>query len=201
MKMPAVTGLIVAMALAGCSVQIKMNEKSETQMGSHQVVVKPGSTFTSSSSSSGGDTENYRYTCGETSIEIRNDELIVNSARYGQLVPGVEILIDHGVVSVGGEKREGTSMTPEEIMDAAPVKDTTKELNGYAVTVRPGSSFTSTTQVFGKHTLTVGKTSVAIKNDELFVNGTAFGNLSQGDTILVEQGAVSVSGSAREPEK
>ena len=61
MKMPIVAGVAVALALSGCSVQVKMNEKNETDMGSHHVVVKPGSTFTSSSSSSGGDTETYQY--------------------------------------------------------------------------------------------------------------------------------------------
>jgi hypothetical protein len=101
---------------------------------------------------------------------------------------------------VGGEKRDGTPMTPQEIADAAPVKETTKDLNGHAVTVRPGSSFTSTTQVLGKHTLTVGKTKVSIKNDKLIVNGIPFGSLTKGDTVIVEQGAVSVSGESREPE-
>lgn len=199
MKMPIVAGLAVALALSGCSVQVKMNEKNETDMGSHHVVVKPGSTFTSSSSSSGGDTETYQYSCGEVSIEIKNEELIVNNTRYGELTPGVDILVDHGVVFVGGEKREGTPMTSDEIMDAAPVKETTKDLDGYAVTVRPGSSFTSTTQVFGKHTLTVGKTKVSIKNNALSVNGASYGNLTEGDEIVVEQNSVTVSGKKREP--
>ena len=197
MKISSVAGLLVAVSVAGCSVQVKMNEKNETDLGSHHVVVKPGSTFTSSSSSSGGDSETYQYKCGEVSIEIRNEELIVNNIRYGQLASGAGILVDHGTVFVGGDKREGTAMTPKEMIQVAPVKETTKELDGYSVTVRPGSSFTSTTQVFGKHTLTVGKTAVAIKNGEFFVNGTPFGKLGQGDTILVAQGAVSVSGEAR----
>jgi hypothetical protein len=201
MKMPIVAGLIVTIVLLGCSVQVKVNEKSETDMGSHHVVVTPGSTFTSSSSFSGGDTETYQYTCGDVSVEIKNEELIVNNVRYGGLTSGVDVLIDHGAVLVGGEKREGTPMTPQDIMDTAPVKETTKDLTGYAVTVRPGSSFTSSTEAFGKHTLTVGKTKVSIKNDELFVNGTSFGNLTEGDTVLVEQGSVSVSGQVREPTK
>ncbi len=201
MKMPIVAGLALALALSGCSVQVKMNEKNETDMGSHHVVVKPGSTFTSSSSSSGGDTETYQYSCGDVSVEIKNEELIVNNTRYGELTSGADILIDHGVVFVGGEKREGTPMTAEEVMDAAPVKETTKDLDGYAVTVRPGSSFTSTTQVFGKHTLTVGKTKVSIKKDELLVNGASCGNLTKGDTILVDQETVSVSGETRDTKK
>lgn len=201
MKTHVAVGLFLALALSGCSVQVKVNEKEETDMGSHHVVVKPGSTFTSSSSSSGGDSETYQYTCGDVSVEIKNEELIVNNTRYGELTPEADILVDHGIVFVDGEKREGTLMTSEEIMDAAPVKETTKDLDGYAVTVFPGSSFTSTTQVFGKHTLTVGKTKVAIKKDELFVNGASFGNLTKGDTILVDQGTVSVSGQTRDTKK
>lgn len=201
MKTHVAVGLILSLALAGCSVQVKVNEKDETDMGSHHVVVKPGSTFTRSSSSSGGGTDTYQYSCGDVSIEIKNEELIVNNVRYGELTSGVDILIDHGVVFVGGEKREGTPMTAQEVMDAAPVKETTKDLDGYAVTVRPGSSFTSTTQVFGRHTLTVGKTKVSIKNDELSVNGTSYGNLTKGDDILVEQGSVTVSGKTREPKE
>ena len=201
MRIPIVTGLAIAVVLSGCSVQVKMNEKNETDMGSHHVVVKPGSTFTSSSSSSGGDADTYQYSCGDVSIEIRNEELIVNNTRYGGLTSGVDILVDHGVVSVGGEKREGTPMTAQEVMDAAPVKETTKDLDGYAVTVRPGSSFTSATQVFGKHTLTVGKTKVSIKKNELAVNGTSYGSLTKGDAILVEQDSVTVSGKTREPKE
>ncbi|NQT91573.1 MAG: hypothetical protein HQ559_02345 [Lentisphaerae bacterium] len=199
MRLATIAAVILAVVMTGCSVQVKMNKQNETEMGSHSVVVKPGAGYSSSSSSSSGDSETYHYKCGDTSIEIVNEELIVNNVRYGKLADGVDILVDQGVVSVAGEKRSGTPMSPEEIMDAAPVKETTKELNGYAVTVRPGESFSSTTHLFGKHTLTVGNTKVAIKDDGLFVNGTSFGSLKQGDTILVEAGNVSVSGEARQP--
>jgi hypothetical protein len=198
MKMLSALGLIVPLALSGCSFQFNVNEKNETDLGSHHVVVKPGSTFTSSSSSSGGETESYRFSCGDVSIEKKSGELIVNNVRYGELISGVDILVDHGIVFVSGVKRDGSPMSPKEIVDAAPVKETAKDLNGYAVIVRPGSSFTSTTQVLGKHTLTVGKIKVSIKRDELFVNGTSFGSLTKGETILVEQGSVSVSGQHRE---
>ncbi len=201
MKISVTVGVIIALGLSGCSFEVKVNEKNETHLGSHHVVVKPGSTFTSSSSSSGGDTEFYQYRCGDVTVEIRNGQLVVNDVRYGTLAPGVEILIDHGTVFVGGKKREGNPMTPQEIMDAAPVKETTKELNGYAVTVRPGATLTSTSQFFGRHTLTVGNTKVSIKNNELTVNDTGYGSLKRGDTILVEHGSVTVSGELREPDK
>lgn len=201
MKSLVVAGLILLVTLVGCSVQFRVKETNQTDLGSHHVVVKPGSTFTTSSSSTGGESAIYQYTCGDTSIEIRNEELIVNNARYGQLPPGADVLVDHGEVFVAGEKRAGTPVSPERIMEAAIVKETTKELNGHLVTVRPGASFTSATQLFGKHTLTVGNTKVVIKKDELFVDGVAFGMLKPGDSILVEHGAVTVSGQPREPRK
>ncbi|MDB4671091.1 hypothetical protein OAF34_03060 [Pirellulaceae bacterium] len=118
MKFSRLTGLILAIAVIGCSVEVEINENDETDMGSHHVVIKPGSTFTSSSSSfkvdSKGDSKTYRYSCGDVTLEINNEELIVNNSRYGKLSPGVDILVDHGIVSVGGEKREGTAVTAEE---------------------------------------------------------------------------------------
>ncbi|MDG2468895.1 MAG: hypothetical protein P8M80_06425 [Pirellulaceae bacterium] len=114
MKFSRLTGLILAIAVIGCSVEVEINKKDETDMGSHHVVIKPGSTFTSSSSSFKGDSKTYRYSCGDVTLEINNEELIVNNSRYGKLSPGVDILVDHGIVSVGGEKREGTAVTAEE---------------------------------------------------------------------------------------
>jgi hypothetical protein len=114
MKFSRLTGLILAIAVIGCSVEVEINKKDETDMGSHHVVIKPGSTFTSSSSSFKGDSKTYLYSCGDVTLEINNEELIVNNSRYGKLSPGVDILVDHGIVSVGGEKREGTAVTAEE---------------------------------------------------------------------------------------
>ena len=185
----------------GCSFKIAVNEKNETDMGSHHVVVKPGSTFTSSSSSSGGQTETFQYTCGDFSITIQNEELIVNNVSYGKLNPDDSVLIDNGKVLVENQERKGTPMSDDDILAAAPVKETTKKLAGYNVTVRPGASFTSTTQILGKHTLTVGETKVSIKKDELFVDGRSYGRLNQGDTILVENSQVHVSGEPRDVTK
>ena len=73
-----------------------------------------------------------------------------------------------------------------------------KTLAGYEVTVRPGATFTSTTEVFGKHTLTVGKVKVSIKNYELEVNGHSYGELQPGDTISIQDSQVRVSGKVRD---
>jgi len=193
-----IAGLALIGTLASCSVQVDVNKQSETDMGSHHVVVMPGSTFTHSSSSSGGGGARYEYSCGDVTVQIHNEELIVNNAKYGKLKPGDNILIDHGQVFVANQERKASPMSEEEILASTPTKETTTDLAGYEVTVRPGSSFSSTTMVFGKHTLTVGRTTVAIKRDRLFVNGKSYGQLEQGDSILVEPSKVTVSGKVRE---
>ncbi len=194
-------GVIVFTTLAGCSVQFNVNKEEVTDMGTHHVIVRPGCSFTSSSSSSGGGSETYRFSCGEISVTIQNEELIVNNVKYGVLKSGERILIDNGKVFVADQERQGTPMSDQEVLSSASIEESTKELAGFNVTVRPGSSFTSTTQVFGKHTLTVGKTKILIKKNELFVNETPYGQLKEGDTILVENKKVSVSGKIREKKK
>lgn len=196
-----IVGAILLVLVTGCSVHVKMNEENQTKMGSHQVVVKPGSTVTSSSSSTGGDEATYQYSCGDVSVTIQNEKLIVNNINYGRLNTGEPVLIDNGKVSVAGQERQGTPMSDQEIQASASVAESTKKLAGYNVTVRPGSSFTSTTQFLGENIFTVGNTKVSIKNDELFVNGTSYGRLKPGDTILVESKKVSVSGKIREPKQ
>ena len=108
----AIVGVVVVTLAAGCLFEVKMNEeKNETDMGSHHVVVKPGSNFTSSSSSSGGDTETYQFSCGEISVTIRNEELTVNDVQYGKLETGESVLVDHGKVFVADQQRQGTPVS------------------------------------------------------------------------------------------
>jgi hypothetical protein len=48
----------------------------------------------------------YRFTpCRDADVLIRGDELTVNGQSYGNLNPGDDVLVDHGVVKVG---RRGT---------------------------------------------------------------------------------------------
>ena len=204
MKILTTVGLSLAIAifLTSCSFDVKVNEQNETDMGSHHVVVKPGSTFTNSWSSE--DSEEYHYSSGDISVTIRNEELVVNRVKYGKLNSGDPISIDNGKVLVANQKRDGVPMSDEEILSSASVKESTAELAGYNVTVRPGSSFTATTFILSKHTLTVGETKISIDKDELFVNGESYGQVKMGDIILVENLKVlkvSVSGKAREPKE
>ena len=72
------------------------------------------------------------------------------------------------------------------------------ELAGYKVTVRPDASYTCMEESREKCTLTVGKRIVMIENDELFVSDKYYGPLKKGDTILVEDSIVTVSGEVRQ---
>lgn len=97
---------IVTLAMViGCTVNVSVNNESETDMGSHHVVIKPGSTLTSSSSVTFGDDEKYEFTCGDITVKIENEELIVNEKNYGKLEAGQSIKIDHGTVFVADQER------------------------------------------------------------------------------------------------
>ncbi len=108
-----VLGMLVVTLLAGCSVEFNTNKEKETDMGTHHVVVRPGSTFTSSSLSSSGDDETYQFSCGEVSVTIQNEALMVNNVKYGTLKTGESILIDNGKVFVAGQERQGTPMSDQ----------------------------------------------------------------------------------------
>lgn len=202
LSLPAAILLFVSCAtvsLQGCSMKFSVNAKNETDMGSHHVVVKPGAAFTSSSSSKGGNETQYRYTCGDITVTITNEELIVNDKTYGLLKLNDAILIDRGTVYVQNTRVEGKQLSDEEKQERAPVKETRKGLAGYSVAVRPGATMTTVTKLFGRHTLKVGKTTVSIKKDNLSVNDKPYGALETGDTVLIENGKVFVSGSERSP--
>jgi len=109
-RIKAIVALLLALLMVSCSVRVNTNSKSETDMGSHHVVVQPGSAGTSSSSMVGGDRAEYEFTCGDVTVAIRNEELFVNDKSYGMLNPGEDVLIDHGKVIVGGQEREAASV-------------------------------------------------------------------------------------------
>jgi hypothetical protein len=186
-----IMGVISVGMLLGCSVQVALDEKSETDLGSHHVVVKPYSAFTSSTSLSNDVSRIYQFSAGNESITIRNDELIVNAAKYGTLTPGDPILVDNGKVTVAGQLRQGTPMSPEE-------QATAQAPAGCPATVCPGAPATSKTEVFGSCTLSVGDTTVSITNNRLSVGTVTHGELKPGDPGLVETPKVVVPEAGKE---
>ena len=99
--------LLALILLSGCSFNVSVNAESETDMGSHHVVVKPGNSLTSSTSATFGDDATYTFECGAVSVRIENEALFVNDMSYGMLDEGQSIEIDHGKVFVAGQERTG----------------------------------------------------------------------------------------------
>tara|TARA_R110000868_G_scaffold376489_1_gene641380 strand:+ start:50755 stop:51111 length:357 start_codon:yes stop_codon:yes gene_type:complete len=116
--------LVAVSMLSGCSFNVSVNAESETDMGSHHVVVKPGSAMTSSTSATFGDDATYTFSCGKVTVKIENEILVVNDLSYGMLEEGQSIEIDHGKVFVAGQERTGK---PVEAPDQGePVKQDVK---------------------------------------------------------------------------
>jgi hypothetical protein len=192
-----VAGVMLAV-LAGCTPR-----ENVKVLGSHRVKVKPGTVGVSSvqqPSSSGGGSY-YAFNSGNTLVFIKNEELIVNQHTYGMLSPGDSIDVDHGSVFVNGKKRQGRLLTGSELLQSTPFPETTGEVGGYPVTVRPGAAYSTKSAEVGKHTITVGPTVITVEEGSLAVNGESYGKLAKGDTITVEQGRVIVSGKERSATK
>jgi hypothetical protein len=117
MNRTTITSIICLLALSmisGCTFNVSVNNESEIDMGTHHVVVKPGSGFTSSSSMTGGPDETHTFTCGEVTVKIENEILFVNDKNYGALQVGQSIEFDHGKVFVATEQRTGSAVKTEQ---------------------------------------------------------------------------------------
>ncbi|EDL61006.1 hypothetical protein [Gimesia maris] len=116
--------LVAVSMLPGCSFNVSVNAESETDMGSHHVLVKPGSAMTSSTSATFGDDATYIFECGAVRVKIQNEALTVNDLSYGMLEEGQPIEIDHGKVFVAGQERTGKPVEAPE--QGEPVKQDVK---------------------------------------------------------------------------
>ena len=105
--------VLLLQAACKCDATLSVNQKSETDLGSHHVVVKPGAAFTETSSVTGGDRAEYIFKCGKITVLIRDEELIVNDKTYGLLKPDDGILIDRGTVYVNDKVVEGKPLSDE----------------------------------------------------------------------------------------
>lgn len=183
---------LLLLVVASCSVEVSINEESQTQMGSHAVTVKPGSTFSESSSTEMNGETVYHYRTGDVTVLISNEELTVNDVVYGMLEEGDSILIDEGKVFINDIETEGIELTKEEILEKSPVKESETTLEGHRIVVVPGSLSASTLTILGKTTYTVGDTKVRISDNELFVNDESFGILNEDDSVRIEFGEVQI---------
>lgn len=104
------TCLCLIFISTGCRVNVGMNVESETDMGSHHVIVKPGNAMTSSTSVTFGDNATYEFMCGAVEIKIENEALSVNGKSYGMLEPGQAVEVDNGTVIVAGKVRQSVAV-------------------------------------------------------------------------------------------
>ncbi|WP_417386800.1 hypothetical protein [Gimesia sp.] len=116
--------LLAMTLLSGCSFSVSVNAESDTDLGSHHVVVKPGNALTTSSSSTFGDSATHTFECGDVKVKIDNEALFVNDLSYGMLEEGQSIEIDHGKVFVAGQERTGKPV--EELDEGEPVEQDVK---------------------------------------------------------------------------
>ena len=202
--------LAVVAAVPSCGLKAKLKTKldgqaqSQTKLGTHRIVVKPGSKSTSSSVSMSGGKAVYKYTSGDVTVVIRDNELVVNGKPHGNLKKGDSILIDNGQVKVNLGIVDDEPVPEEKTAARTPAveqtPETRKKLAGYQVIVRPGSSSTATAAVGDQRILRVGSRTISIDNNELTVDKKRYGSLKHGDTILIQRDEVHVSGEKRLPQ-
>jgi hypothetical protein len=95
--------LVVAMVIgAGCSRSNNLAlGRVEATVGSHLVVVTD--CYRTSVDPPRAVQDGYRFTpCKDADVFIRGAEVLVNGVSYGRAGPNDAILVDHGVVSIGG---------------------------------------------------------------------------------------------------
>ena len=87
------------------------NVPRQQQLGSHLVSIRPDCDSASSGSLTQSQKDgtskivSYEFTCGDTKVEIRDNNLTVNGKSYGTLNEGDLIAVDYGKVRVNREVR------------------------------------------------------------------------------------------------
>lgn len=72
-------------------------------LGTHKVSVSPRCTTKEINNRFPDGGEVYNLTCGETTVTIRNEELLVNGKSYGRLAQGDAVHVESGSVFVNGK--------------------------------------------------------------------------------------------------
>lgn len=103
---------VVVSLLSFSSACIRFNyEPSKAELGTHLVSVRPQCDVPSTTSHSRIEEDgssritHYEFTCGDTTVLIRDNTLTVNGRSYGTLTEGDQIAIDYGKVRVNSEVR------------------------------------------------------------------------------------------------
>lgn len=191
---------LIALALFGCDERKMMRpNKTVSFIGTHRVTIEPGSPHVRSTASGIGESRVYDYTCAETKIILRQDDLLVNRKSYGALRPSDEILVSYGSVYINGEKAKGRIPVEKRdpTLEEHEVPESESRLGGYTIRVRPGHKIKSRFHLQGAYVWRLGDRRFAIKDNEFFIDDVNFGKLTKGDSIMVEKGRVFISGRER----
>lgn len=197
-----ISATLIALALAGCD-ERTMVRRGETQavLGTHKVTIKPGSPHVRSTTTGVGVGRVYEYTCAEIRIILRPDDLLINQLSYGAIEPYDTILVSHGEVFINGEKAQGRppakQRDPRIMLNQQP--ESKSRLGGYTIRVRPGDPIKSRFHLQGAYVWRLGNRRFVVKNDEFFINDVSYGKLTTGDSIMVEDRRVYISGRERMP--
>jgi hypothetical protein len=93
----------------GCNASMKNRVlgRSWTYMGGHEVVIAP--CYWPSRKSAGNITDatpnaTYQFTCGQTEVVIKNEELFVNGKSYGVLHKGERVGVERGLIRINADE-------------------------------------------------------------------------------------------------
>lgn len=175
------------------------NMQKTIEMGAHKVTIMakcPSDKVTNIINEKTRETL-YAYSCNNIKITIQNEMLFVNGKYYGDLQATDSITLNKGKVVINGKEWQVKNFPQEKIMAKLRPKKTKEVISGYNVIFIPG--FQGFKRSFSNRgeTLDNGRVKVTIENDKLTVNGRDCGKLVKGDTVLIQDNEVIVSGRMR----
>jgi hypothetical protein len=106
----------VMLVSQGCGA-FRLFNRDKSVLGSHPVMLTPcgwklEDKFAGSVTDKQGGKSYYKYTCGETILTIKDEELAVNGKSYGKLAkPDDSIKVDGGKVFVNGQEVQAVADT------------------------------------------------------------------------------------------
>lgn len=108
--------LCVALVSQGCGA-FRLHNKDKTVLGAHAVMITPcgwklEDKFAGSVKDEQSGKTYYKYSCGETILTIKDEELVVNGKSYGKLgQPTDSIKVDGGRVLVNDKEVQAVANT------------------------------------------------------------------------------------------
>jgi hypothetical protein len=115
---PKAIGALLCLLLVsqGCGA-FRVFNKDKTVLGSHSVAITPcgwkmEDKFAGSVKDGQSGKEYYKYSCGETVVTIKDEELAVNGKSYGKLANATDsVKVDGSRVLVNGKEVQGVAET------------------------------------------------------------------------------------------